>query len=148
MSITRKLAAIGASAVLAAGAGAISVAPAEAASTGTCTVSVHLWTNSDEEIISDATAVCKNAKAVSVRSRLYYCTWYKGSSRSYEVQDSKKVGPYKTFNGKKKVTVVEKAMYGRWYGEAYVWYTKGGVRYSKSDLQFGSVGGPSKETSC
>lgn len=148
MTIKRKMAAIGATAVMATGACALSVAPAQAATTGTCTVSVHLWTNSDEEIISDATAVCKGAKAVSVRSRLYYCNWVKGSSRSYELQATKTVGTYKSLSGSKKVTVVRKAMYGKWYAQAYVWYKKGKTSYSKDAMKFGSVGSPSQDSSC
>lgn len=126
----------------------VSATPAEAAASGKCTVSVNVWTNSDDEIISDARAVCNKAKKVTVRSRLYYCTWYNGSGRAYEVADSKTVKYSGTVTGTKKVTVVEKAMYGRWYAEAYVWYTKGSTPYAGSDLEFASVGSRPSGTDC
>lgn len=149
MTLTKRIAAASSIAILTAGAVVATAAPAEAAvAKGTCSVSVKLWSNDWEAIISDATANCNGAKAVKVRSRLYYCTWYEGSSRKYIVKKSKTIGPYSKVTGRKKATVVDRGVYGKWYAEGYVWYKKGGITYAKSALKFATIGSNSKDSSC
>ncbi|HEX8507873.1 MAG TPA: hypothetical protein VF635_00010 [Propionibacteriaceae bacterium] len=149
MTWTKRVAAASSMAILTAGACVVTAAPAEAAvAKGTCSVSVKLWSNDWDEIISDATAKCNGAKAVKVRSRLYYCTWYDGDKRKYIVKKSKTIGPYGTVTGRKKATVVDKGFFGKWYAEAYVWYKKGGITYAKSAMKFGAVGSDSKNSAC
>lgn len=83
MTWTTRLTALGCTATLTAGAFVVSAVPAQAATAGTCRVSVTMWSDNWNELVSDATAVCHGARAVKVRSRLYSCNWAAGSNRNY-----------------------------------------------------------------